>query len=195
MDYKDSPNSPAKVKAHRDYYIDQTLHLPLKLYFVSENHVLWAWSKTMALPVIFLSFERSDGVLDDWSIGGTSYRIFSTQGPRETVFVLPSGLTKPFSQSQIITPLLQQPRDLRARFWPPSRGLQTKPRPLGVDSLLMAKTTCGSKRLIVVSISSRDNFFTSSVYREKPNSSSALPTSSKKIPPEQMMTHEGCKRQ
>jgi len=93
------------------------------------------------------------------------------------------------------TPLLQQPRDLRARFWPPSRGLQTKPRPLGVDSLLMAKTTCGSKRLIVVSISSRDNFFTSSVYREKPNSSSALPTSLKKIPPEQMMTHEGCKRQ
>ena len=158
MDYKDSPNSPAKVKAHWDYHIDQTLHLSLKLYFVSENHVLWAWSKTMALPVIFLSFERSDGVLDDWSIGGTSYRIFSTQGPRETVFVLPSGLTKPFSQSQIITPLLQQPRDLRARFWPTSRGLQTKPRPLGVDSLLMAKTTCGSKRLIVVSISSRNNF-------------------------------------
>ena len=35
------------------------------------------------------------------------------------------------------TPLLQQPRDLRARFWPPSRGLQTKPRPLGLDSLLV----------------------------------------------------------
>ena len=33
------------------------------------------------------------------------------------------------------TPLLQQPRDLRARFWPPSRGLQTRLRPLGVDSL------------------------------------------------------------
>jgi hypothetical protein len=32
------------------------------------------------------------------------------------------------------TPLLQQPRELRARFWPPSRGLQTKPNPLGVDS-------------------------------------------------------------
>ena len=34
------------------------------------------------------------------------------------------------------TPLLQQPRDLRAGFWSLSRGLQTKPRPLGGDSLL-----------------------------------------------------------
>ena len=33
------------------------------------------------------------------------------------------------------TPLLQQPRDLRARFWPPSREFQTKPRPLGVGSV------------------------------------------------------------
>jgi hypothetical protein len=34
------------------------------------------------------------------------------------------------------TPLLQQPREPRIGLWPPSRGLQTKPRPLGVDSLL-----------------------------------------------------------
>ena len=33
-------------------------------------------------------------------------------------------------------PLLQQPQDLRAYVRPPLRGLQTKPRPLGVDSLL-----------------------------------------------------------
>jgi len=57
----------------------------------------------------------------------------------------------------------------------------------------MAKTTCGSKRLIVVSISSRDNFFISNVYKEKSNPSSALPTSSTKIHPEQMMDLEGCK--
>jgi len=36
------------------------------------------------------------------------------------------------------TALLQQPRDLRARFWPLSRRLQTKPRPLGLDSLFIA---------------------------------------------------------
>ena len=34
-------------------------------------------------------------------------------------------------------PLLQQPRELRTGFWPPSRGLQEKPRPLGVDSFLI----------------------------------------------------------
>jgi len=33
-------------------------------------------------------------------------------------------------------PLLQQPRDLRAGISPPFRGLQTKTRPLRVDSLL-----------------------------------------------------------
>ena len=35
------------------------------------------------------------------------------------------------------TPLLQQPWDLRTGFWPPSEGLQTKPRPPGVDSSLL----------------------------------------------------------
>ena len=50
--------------------------------FVSENHVLWAWSEMMALPVIFLSFARSDGVLDDWSIGKhlTGYSPRKVQG-------------------------------------------------------------------------------------------------------------------
>jgi hypothetical protein len=37
-------------------------------YFLSENHILWAWSEMMALPVIVLSFTQSDGVLDEWSI-------------------------------------------------------------------------------------------------------------------------------
>jgi hypothetical protein len=32
------------------------------------------------------------------------------------------------------TPLLQKRRDLRAHVWPPLRGFQTKPRPLGMDS-------------------------------------------------------------
>ena len=51
-------------------------------FFISENHVLWAWSETMALPVVFLSFARSDGVLDDWSIGKhlTAYSPRKVQG-------------------------------------------------------------------------------------------------------------------
>jgi len=28
--------------------------ISMVFYFVLENHVLWAWSETMALPVIFL---------------------------------------------------------------------------------------------------------------------------------------------
>jgi hypothetical protein len=36
----------------------------------------------------------------------TPYRILSTQGPRQTVFVRPSGLSKPFSRFQTITPVL-----------------------------------------------------------------------------------------
>jgi hypothetical protein len=41
---------------------------PDSIYFVSENHALWVWSETVALPVMVLSFARSNGVLDDWSI-------------------------------------------------------------------------------------------------------------------------------
>jgi hypothetical protein len=37
------------------------------------------------------------------------------------------------------TPLLKHSHELRAGFWPPSSGLQTKPRPLGVDSLYGGK--------------------------------------------------------
>jgi len=41
------------------------------VYFVSENHVLWACSETMALPVMRVSFTWSNGVVDEWSDGKT----------------------------------------------------------------------------------------------------------------------------
>jgi len=54
---------------------------------VSENHSLWAWSKTMALPVMALSLARSDGGLEDWRIGNHRSGYSSQKGPRETVLV------------------------------------------------------------------------------------------------------------
>jgi len=38
------------------------------IYFFSENHALRVWSEPPALPVMVLSFTRSNGVLDDWSV-------------------------------------------------------------------------------------------------------------------------------
>jgi hypothetical protein len=85
------------------------------IYFVSENHVLCAWSEMIPLPVVFLSFARSDGALDDWSIGKhlTGYSPRKVQG-RHCLCGLPD-FQNPSLDSR---PLLQQPRHLRARFWP-----------------------------------------------------------------------------
>jgi len=118
------------------------------------------------------SLARSDGVLDDWSIGKTlrGYSARKAQDRQVLCNVLdfqnPSPNSTPLLQHSLAQtwlarigfrakhaiifakqyhvtrsshqgrPLLQQALDLRARFWPPSRGLQTKPRPLGMDSLL-----------------------------------------------------------
>jgi len=93
------------------------------------------------------SLARSDGVLDDWSIGKTltGYSARKAQDRSYATFwILKTLLTIPDHYSS--TPLLQQPRDLRAGFWPPSRGLQTKPRPLGVDSLQLKFATSRKKR-------------------------------------------------
>jgi len=64
------------------------------------------------------------GVLDDWSIG------FSANDT--IVFAKQYHDTMSSHQGR---PFLQQPRDLRAHVWPPSKGLLTKPCTLGVDSL------------------------------------------------------------
>ena len=94
----------------------------------------------MPLTVIVLSFARSDGVLDDWSMGVWEpivADILYSESMRDGVCAafwafktLPS-----FPDHHSRTPLLQQSRDLRACIWPPSRGPQEKLLPLGVDAL------------------------------------------------------------
>jgi hypothetical protein len=66
----------------------------------------------------------------------------SRHGPWETVLArpFPDVQNPSFNSIPLLqysnTPLLHQRRDLRTPVRPPLRGLQTKPRPLGVDSLL-----------------------------------------------------------
>ncbi|MCD6265031.1 MAG: hypothetical protein J7K02_03565 [Deltaproteobacteria bacterium] len=89
-----------------------------------ENHVLWAWSEIMALPVIFLYY----GVMEYWE---NSYRILCTQDPRQTGFMQRSGFTKPFCQSQTITPVLH---------------CSTAPTTPGLGGWLLAPFQGGSKQ-------------------------------------------------
>jgi sugar phosphate permease len=44
----------------------------LQFYFVSENHVLWSWSETMALPVMFLSLAQHKIFYGWWIVLATS---------------------------------------------------------------------------------------------------------------------------
>jgi len=93
------------------------------VYFISENHVLWAWSETMALPVVFLSFARSDGVLEN-ILPDTLHARFRGDSVCGAFRTFKTLLSIPDHYSS--TPLLQQPRDLRARFWPPFQGAPNK---------------------------------------------------------------------
>jgi hypothetical protein len=92
----------------------------------------------MALPVIVLCFTR--GVMEYWMSGVLQHIAADTLPVRS----MGDRVCKAFRTFKALlsipdhystTPLLQQPQDLSGRFWPPFRGLQTKPRPLGVDSL------------------------------------------------------------
>jgi len=146
-------------------------HARETFYFVLENHVLPRIAGS-SMGVVrdngsagHFSLARSDGVLDDWSIGKTltGYSVRKAQDRQVLCnvpdFQNPSLNSRPllqyslaqtwlarigfrakdaiiFAKQYHVTmsshqgrPLLQQPRDLIAGFWPPSRGLQTKPCP------------------------------------------------------------------
>ena len=103
--------------------------------FRSRNPVLWAESETMALPQISIIDVEcwSNGVWDcAHKAQGTNF-----------FFNLPGSTDPSFNSSPVLqhsnTPT---PCHLRGGFWPPSRGFQTKPRPLGVDSLLQEICQC-----------------------------------------------------
>ena len=100
-------------------------------------------------PLLKWSLYRGlgQGVVDEWSIEkhlsgcppGTVHGRRCWRGLSLTFKTLPSILSH-YSNTPLLhhssPPLLPQPRDLKAHVRPPYRGLQTKPRPPGIDSLL-----------------------------------------------------------